>query len=148
LLGKGVFPEKIRAGHPEENSRHERFHRTLKEETARPPAQNHRRQQQRFDTFRRFYNHERPHGALGQTLPADHYRRSRDKPAGQHLYPKSIELYEVDSKGYLRISGGRIYLTESLAGQQVGVGKHEDGRWSLDFLGYPLGEISEQNLQR
>ena len=146
LLDQGVFPEKIRPGHPEENARHERFHRTLKAETARPPAENHRRQQERFDTFRQCYNHERPHGALGQTVPADHYHRVRRKPAGRAVRPKSTELHEVDSKGYLRVSGSRIYLTESLAGRQVGARKHDDGRWSLDFLGYPLGEISEANL--
>ena len=147
LLGKGVFPEKIRAGHPEENSRHERFHRTLKEETARPPAQNRRRQQERFDRFRRFYNHQRPHGALGQTVPAEHYRRAQHKPLLPSVRPKPGNLHRVTSKGYLRVSSRQIYLTESLAGRQVGVTEQEDGLWSLDFLGYPLGEISEGHLE-
>ena len=36
----GIVPERIAAGHPEQNGRHERMHRTLKEETAtpRPPT--------------------------------------------------------------------------------------------------------------
>ena len=34
----GIQPLQIQPGHPEQNPRHERMHRTLKEETARPPA--------------------------------------------------------------------------------------------------------------
>ena len=30
----GIVPERIKAGHPEQNGRHERMHRTLKQETA------------------------------------------------------------------------------------------------------------------
>ena len=32
----GIVPERIAAGHPEQNGRHERMHRTLKQETADP----------------------------------------------------------------------------------------------------------------
>ena len=35
-----IQPERIAAGHPEQNGRHERMHRTLKAETATPPAAN------------------------------------------------------------------------------------------------------------
>ena len=37
-LRLGIVPERIEAGHPEQNGRHERMHRTLKAETASPPA--------------------------------------------------------------------------------------------------------------
>ena len=36
----GIKPERIEVGHPEQNGRHERMHRTLKEETANPPKSN------------------------------------------------------------------------------------------------------------
>jgi transposase InsO family protein len=39
----GIVPERIAAGHPEQNGRHERMHRTLGQETASPPAANRRR---------------------------------------------------------------------------------------------------------
>lgn len=38
FLRLGVVPERIAPGHPEQNGRHERLHRTLKKETASPPA--------------------------------------------------------------------------------------------------------------
>ena len=72
----GILPERIAPGKPQQNGRHERMHGTLKPETANPPAANLQAQQRRFDRFRAEFNHERPHEALGQTPPAQHYRPS------------------------------------------------------------------------
>src|SRR5262245_45160362 len=44
----GIALERIQPGHPEQNGRHERMHRTLKAETARPPAAIARLQQELF----------------------------------------------------------------------------------------------------
>src|SRR5256885_4117558 len=52
----GIVPERIAAGHPEQNGRHERMHRTLKQETAQPPAANRRQQQRALERFRQEYN--------------------------------------------------------------------------------------------
>lgn len=52
----GIKPERIPPGQPQYNGRHERFHRTLKAETARPPASTPRRQQQRFAEFVNEFN--------------------------------------------------------------------------------------------
>jgi len=45
----GIRPERIVAGKPQQNGRHERVHRTLKQETAMPPADSLPAQQQRFE---------------------------------------------------------------------------------------------------
>ncbi|WP_433965957.1 integrase core domain-containing protein [Tunturiibacter gelidiferens] len=34
----GIVHERIQAGRPQQNGRHERMHRTLKEDTTKPPA--------------------------------------------------------------------------------------------------------------
>ncbi len=47
----GIQPERIRPGHPEQNGRHERMHRTLKAETAKPPAAGRRAQQKVLTDF-------------------------------------------------------------------------------------------------
>ncbi|MBI3758658.1 MAG: transposase [Deltaproteobacteria bacterium] len=65
----GIMPERIAPGQPQQNGRHQRMHRTLKAECSSPPAA----QQQRFDEFRIEFNQQRPHEALGQTPPAQHY---------------------------------------------------------------------------
>ena len=68
-LKLGIEPRYIPPSSPQDNGRHERMHRTLKAETSKPPAACLTEQQQRFDRFRRHYNEERPHEALGQTPP-------------------------------------------------------------------------------
>ena len=55
----GIVPERIEPGHPEQNGRLERLHRTLKAETATPPKANRRRQRRALDRFRHSYNNEK-----------------------------------------------------------------------------------------
>lgn len=47
----GIVHERIQAGRPQQNGRHERMHRTLKEDTTKPPAASLRAQQSRFDSL-------------------------------------------------------------------------------------------------
>src|SRR6476661_1330169 len=72
----GIVPERIAAGHPEQNGRHERMHRTLKQEVAIRPAANRREQQRMMDRFRQEYNQVRPHEALQMQTPEDVYAKS------------------------------------------------------------------------
>jgi len=72
----GIQPELIEPAHPEQNGRHERMHKTLKAATARPPQRDLCTQQRAFDAFRRRYNTERPHEALGDATPASCYHPS------------------------------------------------------------------------
>ena len=81
----GIFPERIDPGKPQQNGRHERMHRTLKQETASPPKETFRAQQRAFDLFRRRYNEERPHEALGQVPPATRYEPSARPYTGDPL---------------------------------------------------------------
>ena len=73
-LGIGI--ERIKPGSPQENGRHERMHRTLKQETTRPPGANSVQQQARFDAFVSEFNDERPHEALAMRCPAELYAPS------------------------------------------------------------------------
>ncbi len=71
-LKLGIAPHFIHPASPQENGRHERMHRTLKAQTSAPRRPNNAPEQQaRFDDFRRHYNQERPHEALGQRPPAE-----------------------------------------------------------------------------
>src|SRR5262249_33565167 len=77
------------------NGRHERMHRTLKEETANPPAANQRAQQKRFDDFRRVFNEERPHEALDLDTPAAHYQPSPRAYSGRLREPEYSDDHQV-----------------------------------------------------
>lgn len=76
-LRLGIAIERIRPGHPQQNSRHERMHLTLKKETTRPPGANALQQQARFDDFVSEFNTERPHEALAMKFPVEVYAPSQ-----------------------------------------------------------------------
>jgi transposase InsO family protein len=76
----GIRHERIEPGCPQQNGRHERFHLTLKQETASPPCASRAAQQRAFQRFQQTYNCERPHEALEYRTP-------------QSLYSASARLY-------------------------------------------------------
>lgn len=143
-LRLGIGLERIDPGRPQQNGRHERMHRVLKAETARPPAENHRRQQERFDRFRDEYNQERPHEALGQRPPATVYVRSgRAYPARlpDPEYPGHWERRRVRRDGRMKFQGHQRYLSEALAGEVVGLVEVEEERWQVWFCNFAVAVL-------
>lgn len=130
----GIRPLLIRPGHPEENSRHERYHRTLKEQATRPPAADHASQQGIFDRFRREYNQERPHQCLQGKTPAEVYAPS-PRPYPRRLpvpeYPGHYEVRRVSINGYVKLHGTTIFLSGVLQYERVGLEEIQDGVWSI-----------------
>jgi hypothetical protein len=146
----GITPERIPPGKPCQNGRHERMHRTLKQETATPPAQNLRAQQRRFDAFRQEFNEERPHEALGQQTPASQYRPSCREYLGRApspVYAEAMATRKVQSNGMFYWGSSRIFLGEALAGEHVAFEPKEDGCWQVRFAHIVLGIFDERKSQ-
>ncbi len=141
----GIWPERIAPAHPEQNGRHERMHRTLKADCCRPPAATLAAQQARFDAWRRVYNHQRPHQALGLVVPASQYTPSW-RPYPRHLqdppYPPDTILRRVRSNGEIKWQGQLIFISEVLVGELVGVTETADA-WNVSFGPVPLGLIEQ-----
>ena len=130
----GIVPERIEPAKPAQNGRHERLHRTLKQETASPPARTLRLQQRAFDQFREYYNHDRPHEALGQQTPASVYHPSAQeypRPLLEITYPKRYIIRRVHPQGDLRWRNRQLYLSETLAGEDVGLDQVSDRLWHI-----------------
>jgi transposase InsO family protein len=143
----GIQPMLIEPGHPEQNGSHERMHRTLKAETARPPAANANAQQRAFDRFRREYNHQRPHEGIGLVPPGELYRSSpRPYPRRppEVTYPGHFELRDVRAKGDIRWQGQRLFLSDVLKRETVGLEEVDDGLWSVYFGTVLLGRYDER----
>lgn len=146
----GIVPERIQPGHPEQNGSHERMHRDLRQETARPPAEHAQAQQERFDRFRQIRNDERPHEALGQRLPAELYQPSpRPYPAQipEPEYPGYFEVRSVKAGGEIRFRGRYLFISEALRGERVGLEEYDDGRWSVYFVDALLGRFDEREFK-
>jgi putative transposase len=145
----GIFPELIELAHPEQNGRHERMHRTLKAETARPPAANLSAQQRRFNAFRTEYNEERPHEALGQKTPASVYTPST-RPFPEHIppieYPGHFEVRRVSRNGGIRWNSNWVNVSHVLGEEHVGLEEVDDYLWNVYFGPVWLGRFHEKEL--
>lgn len=146
----GIVAERIERGHPEQNGRHERMHRTLAEETANPAGKNRREQQWRFGQFRREYNEVRPHEALGQKPPSAFYR------ASLRCYPSRIREPEYDSGWLVRSvwSHGQfdwkhngIFLSKVLAGERIGLEQLAEDYWRIYFASFPIAYFDSAKLR-
>jgi len=152
LIKAGTIPERIEPGKPQQNGRHERFHLTVKGDTANPPAATIRAQQRRFDAFLRCYNEERPHEALDLTPPADHYAPSQARYRGRLREPEyqaDVEVRRVRSNGEIKWQSKLVFLSETLIGEPVGIEQTEDGLWLISYGPLDLGWLDDDaNLTR
>jgi transposase InsO family protein len=146
-LKLGIHPLRTEPASPEQNGAHERFHRTLKAETAKPPAGNRNAQQRRFNRFRKVYNDERPHEALQLATPASRYRPS-DRPCPAYLpepeYPNHFQTFFVNAQGTLYVDGELKHLSNALAGERVGMEETDDGIWTIYFFKERLARYDER----
>jgi len=145
LIKVGVLPERIEAGKPQQNGRHERLHLTVKQDTASPPAHTMRQQQRRFDGFRWTFNEERPHEALGQVPPAAVYNPSSRPYSGRERepdYPDDHQVRRVRRNGEIKWNGELIFIGLPLVGEPVGLIETEAGDWDVVYGPIPLGSIN------
>jgi len=142
----GVRPERIQRGKPTQNGRHERIHRTLKEDVLRAGHVHHRMydQQRAFDRFRRKYNMERPHEALANRVPAVVYVPSTRRypcPLQSPEYPEGWQIHVVRRDGTIRIPGRDLFLSSVLSNEPVGLEPVADGATAVHFGPLKLGVL-------
>jgi len=146
----GIHPQRIKPGHPEQNGVHERMHKTLKAHTAKPPAGTIVQQQKLFDEFCVEYNDYRPHEAIQMKTPSQCYSRSRRQfpsrvPAVS--YPDHMLVRTVHYHGDIRFKGKRLFVSESLCNEYVGLERVDEDRSFLWYCNYLLGQIDHRKWQ-
>ncbi len=149
-LRLGIVPERIEPGKPAQNGRHERMHRTLKQETASPPQPTRRQQQQAFDRFRVEYNEDRPHEAISQQPPASLYSPSpRPYPliVPEMTYPEGAVVRTVLSQGDISWKNRHVYLSDTLAGELVGLRQTSDRLWDIYFGPIKLAQLDTHDYR-
>jgi hypothetical protein len=146
----GIVHERIQAGRPQQNGRHERMHRTLKEDTTKPPAASLRAQQSRFDNFRYMFNNERPHEGLNNQVPASLYipssiRLPRKLP--EFRYPKGFLLRRVNNSGDISWHKNRVFISEVFRFEELGVELITPGLYRVFFRDMEIGEFSSEEMR-
>ncbi len=141
----GVYPDLIPPGRPQQNGRHERMHRTLKQETARPPKATLRAQQRAFNGFRNMYNNERPHEGIDGRVPSDVYEPS-PRPYPSRLpeleYPDTFYVRKVQKNGVIKVDGELFFLGAALRGQYVGLEPEAGPLLTVRFGPYAIATIN------
>lgn len=140
----GIVAQRSRPASPQDNGRHERMHRTLKQEALSPVARNPRLQQQAFDRFQEIYNHERPHEALNYGTPASRYQRS-PRPFPRRVpeveYESDVAVRRVSDKGDLKFQGERIFVSEIFGGDRLGLRAHDDRLYEVLYGPLMIGWV-------
>jgi transposase InsO family protein len=148
LIKAGVVPEWINPGHPEENGRHERFHGTLQQAVANPPAFDLQEQIQRMAIFQEEYNHERPHESLNMEPPIKYYSSSQRKWDGVLRSPEydtqAMLVRKVGQNGCIWIKQHEYYITQVLTGEYVGIKENSEGM-QVNYGPVNLGHLQEGN---
>jgi len=146
----GIVHERIQPGRPQQNARHERMHRTLKADTANPPAATLRLQQKRFDQFRHVFNHERPHEGLNNETPGSLYQPSTKifpRAIDEYVYPMGFVTRRVNNSGDISWHKDRVFISEVFRFEEVGLEEVEDRIYKVFFREVEIGEFDVEALR-
>ena len=143
----GIRPDRSRPGCPQDNGRHERMHKELTP-TRFPPGADREAQQLRFDAVREELDYIRPHHALALKTPAEVYfpsQRPMPERIPQPEYAAQFEVRRVRTTGTIRFRGREVFVSEVLAGEQLGLEEVDDGVWSIFFYNVLLARLTEKD---
>ena len=132
------------------NGRHERMHRTLKEDTTNPVALTLRLQQRKFDRFRQIFNYERPHEGLNNATPGSVYQPSSvllPRSSNEFVYPHGVMLRTVNNSGDISWHKGRVFISEVLRFEVVGFEQVDEGFYKVYFRDVEIGEFDAEALR-
>lgn len=130
LIKQGVVLRYAGIGHPQTQGKVERFHQTLKARTRhRGEPATMKEWHQWAAEFRREYNHERPHQALGMKTPAEVYKAVNLRPYQEQ--PPAWEysggiIKRLNTQGMLYYKQQTYFVSEALAGERVRIDELDD----------------------
>jgi putative transposase len=135
----GIDLERGRPACPQDNGAHERLHLDVERELRGEE------QQASFDEWRRVFNQERPHEALGMKRPAEIYQPSARKFMGtpQDLSYPGMQTRRVQRTGCIGWAGYHVFISTALSGWSVGLESGEPGKFNVHFGRLVLGQYDE-----
>jgi transposase InsO family protein len=130
LFALGITAKHSRPYHPQTCGKVERFHQSLKNHLAVQDHLTTKKQLQRsLDRFAAYYNHQRPHRAIGRTTPIQAYTtREKARPTGATVQTdgRRLRLDKVDKTGAVTLRyRGRLH--------HIGIGAAYKG-WRIAML--------------
>jgi len=153
LIRLGIRVAHSRPYHPQTLGKDERFHRTLKLEVLQGQSfEGFDQVQSQFDAWRRCYNHERPHEALGMEVPASRYAsspRAYPDPLPAIEYADEANVRRVQSGGDIHYKGMLLKVSKAFHRHPVLVRPREDqdGLLEVFFCHQKIASINLRESQ-
>jgi putative transposase len=145
-LRLGIRPQLVRK--PQQNGVIERFNLTVAIETMSPLAPTLSDQERVLERFRRRFNEVRPHEALNDRCPVEVYQRSPRRFTGElpeHEYPRHDVSRTVHNRGTVRFGNREFFLSETLAGERIGMTQVGHTHWAIQLGPYEVAIYDEQH---
>lgn len=147
LLRLDIGVTHCRPGHPQTQGKDERFNRTLNVEVIRDNVfDDVPTSQQRFDPWREVYNHERPHEALGMSVPASRYEvsvRSMPEQLPALEYGEGVQVIRVGDGGRAWFQKREVRIGKAFIGDPVGLrATMVDGVFEVYYGRQRVGELN------
>jgi len=150
LLRLGIGVTHGRPYHPQTQGKEERFHRTLNAEVlSGVQGEDLPGFQHAFDRWREVYNHERPHEALGMTVPSVRYRASvREMPRSLPPieYGPEDRVRKVQAGGEIHYRGRTWAIGKAFRGEPVGLrATTTDGVLEVYYGVHKIGSVDQRS---
>ncbi len=143
-LSLGIHLDRIAPGRPDQNGAHERMHRDMARELECRASADMVTQQAELDVWRRTFNEERPHEALGLRAPREVYTpspRRFDPTPVELVYPTTHLVRKVNATGSVKIHCVPVGVSQALSGLQVGLEPVSADRYDVWYCKLCLGQI-------
>ena len=146
MMEHGILVLHGRIRHPQTQGKNESFNRSMKKELLKHISVNDFKDAQgHFDSYREFYNNERPHHALQLDTPSSRYVKSEkqyDPRVREWDYPNGCRRRTVKESGYVTYGGQGYFLSEAFGGKEIAVREsHIPGCITLFFRQFRIGRI-------
>ena len=144
-VGLGIGLDRIDPGCPQQNGGHERMHRDLAAEVECRATEDAATQQAALDTWRRTFNEERPHAAIGMRVPSELYEHSPrrfDPSPIDLLYPADHQVRRVNGKGEVKFHSQRLPISSALCGWDIGLQPTNAAEYQVWFCRLCLGVLN------
>lgn len=138
----GITPERIEKGKPNQNGRHERMHRSLKDGAINPARYSIKAQQKAFDQYRFEYNEIRSHESLDRKTPGEVYQlsdRSLPSKLPELHYDSDYKVRKVKHSGEIMWQGHTIYISQVISKERIGLRQVSEDLWGIYYSFYQLG---------
>jgi transposase InsO family protein len=138
--------------HPQTQGKEERFNQTFKKEVLKYNTfRDLHHCQYHFNQWRDKYNCRRPHEALNQDVPADHYSPSvREYP---HILPsveydQNVFIRRVEDHGQISFKNQKYKIGKAFIGDYVGIKPTNiDGEYEVFFCNQYLRKINLKDIK-